>query len=55
VNFGAPEFVEEISILQGISENANMLCHDMQPNALLIWQKFIIVKSQCYNYLTYVG
>jgi hypothetical protein len=40
---------EGISRLQGISENANMLCHDMQPNVLLIWQNFINVKSGCYT------
>jgi hypothetical protein len=39
VNFGAQEFGE------GISENVNMLCHDMQPIALLIWQKFITGKK----------
>jgi hypothetical protein len=49
VNFGAQEFGEEISRLKGISENANMLRHDMQPNALLIWQNFIIIKSECYK------
>jgi hypothetical protein len=47
VSFGAQEFGEKISKLQGILENANMLCHDMQPNALLIWQNFIIVSSGC--------
>jgi hypothetical protein len=26
-----------------------MSCHDMQPNALLIWQNFIIAKSGSYN------
>jgi hypothetical protein len=36
VNFGAQKFGEGISRLQGISENDNMLCHDMHPNALLI-------------------
>jgi hypothetical protein len=28
-----------------ISENANMLCHDMQPNRLLIWRGFINAKK----------
>jgi hypothetical protein len=28
-----------------ILENANMLCHDMQPNALLIWRGFINAKK----------
>jgi hypothetical protein len=50
VNFGAQEFGERISRLQIISENDNMLCHDMQPNALLIWQNFILIKSGCYNF-----
>jgi hypothetical protein len=45
VNFGAQEFGEGISRLQGISENANMLCYDMQPNALLIWQKMYYCKK----------
>jgi hypothetical protein len=49
VNFGAQEFGEGISKLQEISENANMLCHDMQPNVLLIWQNFITAKSWCYK------
>jgi hypothetical protein len=49
VNFGAQEFGEEISRLKGISENANMLRHDMQPNALLIWQNFIIIKASVTN------
>jgi hypothetical protein len=49
VNFGAQEFGEGISGLQGILENANMLCHDMQPNALQIWQSFITAKSGCYK------
>jgi Holliday junction resolvasome RuvABC endonuclease subunit len=44
VNFGAQKFGAEISRLQGISENANMLLHDMQPNALLIWQYFLSQK-----------
>jgi hypothetical protein len=26
-----------------------MACHEMQPNALLIWQNFIIAKSGCYK------
>jgi hypothetical protein len=47
VNFGEQEFGEEIFRLEGILENANMLCHDMQPNALLIWQNFVIIKSGC--------
>jgi hypothetical protein len=34
---------------KGISENANILCHVMQPNALLIWQNFIIAKSGRYR------
>jgi hypothetical protein len=33
-----PEFKE-------ILENANMLCHNMQPNALLIWRGFINAKK----------
>jgi hypothetical protein len=49
VNFGAQEFGEEISRLQGILENANTLCHDMHPNALLIWQNFITAKGGCYR------
>jgi hypothetical protein len=32
-----------------MSENANMLCHDMQPNALRIWHNFITAKSGCYT------
>jgi hypothetical protein len=36
VNFGAQKLGEGISRLQGISVNANKLCHDMQPNAFLI-------------------
>jgi hypothetical protein len=47
VNFGAQEFGEGISRIQGILENVNMPCHDMQPNALLIWPKFITAKSGC--------
>jgi hypothetical protein len=27
---------------KGIPENASMLCYAMQPNALLIWQNFIM-------------
>jgi hypothetical protein len=49
VNFGAQEFGEGISRIQGILENVNMPCHDMQPNALLIWPKFITAKSGCYK------
>jgi hypothetical protein len=45
VDSGAQEFGKGISRLQGILENANMLCHDMQPNALLIWQNFITAKK----------
>jgi hypothetical protein len=43
VNFGAQEFGEGIFRLQGVLENANMLCHDMQPNAFLIWQKKLLL------------
>jgi hypothetical protein len=44
VNFGAQKFLgREFLDSNGISENANMLCHVMQPNALLIGQNFIIV------------
>jgi hypothetical protein len=35
------KFLDFIEIL----ENANMLCHDMQPNALLIWRGFINAKK----------
>jgi hypothetical protein len=28
-----------------ILENANMLCHDMQPDALLMWRGFINAKK----------
>jgi hypothetical protein len=28
-----------------ILKNANILCHDMQPNALLIWRGFINAKK----------
>jgi hypothetical protein len=63
VNFGVQELRKGISRLQGISENAHLLCHrlegisenanmlrhDMQPNALLIWQNFITAKSRCYR------
>jgi hypothetical protein len=45
VDSGAQEFGKGISRLQGILENANMLCHDMQPIALLIWQNFITAKK----------
>jgi hypothetical protein len=34
VNFGAQELMKQISRLQGILENANILCHAMQANAL---------------------
>jgi hypothetical protein len=51
VNFGAQELRKGISRLQGISENANMLRHDMQPNALLAWRRFYDAKSGCYTLL----
>jgi hypothetical protein len=45
VNFGAQKFLgREFLDSNGISENANMLCHVMQPNALLIGQNFITAK-----------
>jgi hypothetical protein len=50
VSFGAQKILgTEFLDSKGISENANMLCHVMQPNALLIWQNFIIAKSGCYR------
>jgi hypothetical protein len=44
VNFGAQEFGEVISRLQGISENANMLCRDMQPNAFQFGKILLLQK-----------
>jgi hypothetical protein len=48
VDFRAKNLGREFLDSKGNSVKANMLCHDMQPNALLIWQNFIIAKSGCY-------
>jgi hypothetical protein len=49
VNFGAQEFGEGISRLQGILENANMLCHDMLTQCTSNLENFITAKSWCYK------
>jgi hypothetical protein len=36
-----------------ILENANMLCHGMQPNALLIWRGFINAKKWVLQSINY--
>jgi hypothetical protein len=46
VNFGAQKFGEGISRLQMKFRKCQ---YAMQPNALLIWKKFIIAKSGCYK------
>jgi hypothetical protein len=45
VNFGAQEFGEGISRLQGILENANMLCHDMLTQCTSNLAKFYYCKK----------
>jgi hypothetical protein len=40
VNFGAQELRKGISRLQGIFENATMLCHAMHPMQDYFWEDF---------------